>query len=182
MHNVASYALVARPGYRAIRLPYDVGALGMIIVLPDAIDGDMRLDADELPQLLAALRSPAIAEVALALPRFKVTFRAELVKLFQQAGMVRAFDAEQADFSGMTGRPPSEAPFAIGEIEHRAVIDVMEDGTEAAAATAITFRFSGGTRMGLRQEAFRVDRPFLFYVVDDATDAVLFQGRIVDPR
>jgi serpin B len=96
--------------------------------------------------------------------------------------MVRAFDAEQADFSGMTGRPPSEAPFAIGEIEHRAVIDVMEDGTEAAAATAITFRFSGGTRMGLRQEAFRVDRPFLFYVVDDATDAVLFQGRIVDPR
>jgi serpin B len=183
MQNVATYALVARPGYRAIRLPYDVGALGMIIVLPDAIDGDMRLDADELPQLLAALRSSvAIAEVTLALPRFKVTFRADLVKLFRQAGMVRAFDAEQADFSGITGRPPAEAPFAIGEIEHRAVIDVMEDGTEAAAATAITFQFTGGTRWGGRPEVFRVDRPFLFYVVDDATDAVLFQGRIVDPR
>jgi serpin B len=116
------------------------------------------------------------------MPRFKVNFEAELVKLFQQAGMVRAFDAEQADFSGMTGRPQSEAPFFIGQILHRAVIEVMEGGTEAAAVTAITFRFTGGT-MGVGQlEAFRVDRPFLFYVVDDATDAVLFQGRIVDPR
>jgi serpin B len=183
MHNVASYAIVARPGYRAIRLPYDVGALGMIIVLPDAIDGGMRLEADELPRLLAALRSPGASRVVeLAMPRFKVNFEAELVKLFQQAGMVRAFDAEQADFSGMTGRPQSEAPFFIGQILHRAVIEVMEGGTEAAAVTAITFRFTGGT-MGVGQlEAFRVDRPFLFYVVDDATDAVVFQGRIVDPR
>jgi serpin B len=183
MHNVASYQLVARPGYRAIRLRYDVHALGMIIVLPDAIDGGMRLEADELPRLLAALRSPgASKQVALAMPRFKVDFEAGLVKLFQQAGMVRAFDAEQADFSGMTGRPQWEAPFFIGEILHRAVIDVMEDGTEAAAVTAIGFRFTGGTKWGSDPEVFRVDRPFLFYVVDDATDAVLFQGRIVDPR
>jgi serpin B len=185
MNKVASYAVVARPGYRAVRLPYDVGALGMIIVLPDAIDGDMRLDADELPRLLAALRSPAEIkeEVTLALPRFKVDFEAELVKLFQQAGMVCAFDAEQADFSGMTGRPQWEAPFFIGGILHRAVIEVMEGGTEAAAVTATGFRFTGGTRWGGGPpEVFRVDRPFLFYVVDDATGAVLFQGRIVDPR
>jgi serpin B len=97
--------------------------------------------------------------------------------------MVRAFDAAQADFSGMTGRPQSEAPFFIGGILHRAVIEVMEDGTEAAAVTAIGFRFTGGTRWSLGPpEVFRVDRPFLFYVVDDATGAVLFQGRIVDPR
>jgi serpin B len=185
MNKVVSCAVVARPGYRAVRLPYDVGALGMIIVLPDAIDGDMRLDADELPRLLAALRSPAEIreEVTLALPRFKVNFEAELVKLFQQAGMVRAFDAEQADFSGMTGRPQSEAPFFIGGILHRAVIEVMEGGTEAAAVTAIGFRFTGGTRWGGGPpEVFRVDRPFLFYIVDDATGAILFQGRVVDPR
>ena len=121
-------------------------------------------------------------EVALALPRFKVTFRADLAELFQQAGMVRAFNPAQADFSGMIGGPQSEAPFVIGQILHRAVIDVMEDGTEAAAVTAITFQFTGGQRMQLQPDVFRVDRPFLFYVVDDATDAVLFQGRIVDPR
>jgi serpin B len=83
----------------------------------------------------------------------------------------------------MTGRPQWEAPFFIGGILHRAVIEVMEGGTEAAAVTAIGFRFTGGTRWGGGPpEVFRVDRPFLFYIVDDATGAILFQGRVVDPR
>ena len=185
MRQVGSYALIARQGYRAIRLPYEVSALGMIVVLPDAIDTlgnvNVRLGAEELLQLFAALRSPdARKSVELAMPRFKASFKAELVKLFQQAGMIRAFNAQEADFSGMTGRPPSAAPFAIGQIVHRAVIDVMEDGTEAAAATAVTvFAKSMPPR---QPEVFRVDRPFLFYIVDDATGAILFQGRIVDPR
>jgi serpin B len=158
----------------------------MIIVLPDAVDGldevSRRIDAEELSQMLAALRSSnASKRFDLALPRFKTGFKAELASLFQQAGMIRAFDLANADFSGVTGRPPSEAPLAIGQIVHRAVIDVMEDGTEAAAVTAITFRTTGGGEV-LRQEVFRVDRPFLFYVVDDTTGAILFQGRIVDPR
>jgi hypothetical protein len=181
MRQVETFNSVARTGYRAIRLPYEVGALGMIIVLPDAIDGGVRLDADELPRLLAALRSPgATKQIALAMPRFKASFKAELAKVFQQAGMVRAFDDDEADFSGMTGRPPSEAPFAIGEIVHRAVVDVMEEGTEAAAATAIAVRAAG--MLVQQPEVFRVDRPFLFYIVDDGTGAILFQGRIVDPR
>jgi serine protease inhibitor len=181
MRQVETFNCVTRMGYRAIRLPYEVDALGMIIVLPDAIDGDVRLDAGELLKLLADLRSPGESrEVALAMPRFKVSFKAELVKLFRQAGMVRAFEEEEADFSGMTGLPPSEAPLAISEIVHRAVIDVMEGGTEAAAATAITVRAAGIPAQ--QPERFRVDRPFLFYVVDDASGAVLFQGRIVDPR
>jgi serine protease inhibitor len=181
MRQVETFNSVARTGYRAIRLPYEVGALGMIIVLPDAIDGGVRLDADELPRLLAALRSPgATKQVALAMPRFKASCKAELAKVFQQAGMVRAFDDDEADFSGMTDRPPSEAPFAISEIVHRAVIDVIEEGTEAAAATAIAVRAAG--MLVQQPEVFRVDHPFLFYVVDDTTGAVLFQGRIVDPR
>ena len=181
MRQVETFNSVARTGYRAIRLPYEVGALGMIIVLPDAIDRGARLDPDELPRLLAALRSPgASKQVVLAMPRFKISFKAELAKVFQQAGMVRAFDDEDADFSGMSGRPPSEAPLAISEIVHSAVIDVMEEGTVAAAATALTVRAAGIAAQ--QPEVFLVDRPFLFYIVDDATGAILFQGRIVDPR
>jgi serpin B len=180
MRQLETFDCVTRASYRAIRLPYEVDALGMIIVLPDAIDAGVRLDADELPKLFAALRSPGASKlVDLALPRFKATFKAELANLFRQAGMVRAFDDVEADFGGMTGRPPSEAPLAISEILHRAVIDVTEEGTEAAAATAITVRAAG---IRPRPEVFRVDRPFLFYIVDDATGAILFQGRIVDPR
>jgi serpin B len=64
---------------------------------------------------------------------------------------------------------------------HRAVIDVAEEGTEAAAATAVGVV---GTAMqpDSPAETFRVDRPFLFAIVDDETGAVLFEGRIVDPR
>ena len=93
--------------------------------------------------------------------------------------MRRAFDLRQADFSGMTARPPREAPLAINEVVHRAVIDVTEEGTEAAAATAITMMAASARPIA---EAFTVDRPFLFYIVDDASGAILFQGRISDPR
>jgi serpin B len=186
MRQVGTFSSVARAGYRAVRLPYEVRALGMVIVLPDAVDGleeiSRRLGAADLSQLFAALRSSdASKRVDLALPRFKTSFKAELVKLFQQAGMIRAFDQENADFSGVTGLPPSEVRLKISQILHRAVIDVMEDGTEAAAATAIELAVVSAPRPE-NPEVFRVDRPFLFYIVDDATGAILFQGRIVDPR
>src|SRR5262249_42632084 len=80
---------------------------------------------------------------------------------------------------GITGRPAAEIPLAIDQVMHRAMIDVYEDGTEAAAATAITIV---RTSAALSPEPFRVDRPFLFYIVDDATGAILFQGPVVDPR
>jgi leukocyte elastase inhibitor len=185
MRQVGTFNSVARTGYRAVRLPYEVRALGMVIVLPDAVDGiddvGRRMGPEELSQMFAALRSSdAGKRVDLAMPRFKTSFKADLVKLFQQAGMQRAFNPKDADFSGMTGRPPAEVPFAIGQIVHRAVIDVMEDGTEAAAATAITML--AGSAPARQPEVFRVDRPFLFYIVDDATGAIQFQGRVVDPR
>jgi serpin B len=64
----------------------------------------------------------------------------------------------------------------IGDVVHRAVIDVSEEGTEAAAATGVGFRLVSVPM------SFEVTRPFLFYIVDDATGAILFQGRIIDPR
>jgi serpin B len=181
MHRLGSYQMAMRAGYRAIRLPYSVDALSMVVVLPDEVGG-----ADKLAR---ALDAPALAAlfreltewktVSLALPRFKTSFKAQLGGLFQAAGMRRAFDPQLADFSGMTSRPPREAPLAIHEVIHRAVIDVTEEGTEAAAATAITMMTSSMPR---NIEPFVVDRPFLFYIADDATGAILFQGRISDPR
>ena len=94
----------------------------------------------------------------------------------QEAGIARAFDWTRADFSGMTERARAEVPAAIGDLRHCAVIEVAEEGTEAAGATMMTF-FIGGTPPN-----FSVDRPFLFFVVDETTGAVLFQGRIVYPR
>lgn len=181
MHRVGSYQAATRAGYRAIRLPYSVEALSMVVVLPDEVGGAERLARDlDAPALATLFRDlTEWKTVSLALPRFKTSFKAKLGELFQNAGMRRAFDLRQADFSGMTSRPPREPPLAISEVLHRAVIDVTEAGTEAAAATAITMVT---TSAPAQVEPFWVDRPFLFYIVDDATGAILFEGRISDPR
>jgi serpin B len=187
MRQTGRYDLVARPGYRAIRLPYDVPALSMIIVLPDQTDGlaDLigRFDARELSALTAEIDAARPKLVALAMPRFKASSKADLKEQFSQLGMHAAFDRQQADFSGITGRPLSQSRLVIGKIVHRAVIDVMEEGTEAAAATAIVMVETTARRGQPEQpEPFFVDRPFLFLIADRASGAVLFAGRIADPR
>ncbi len=176
------FHLAARPGYEAIELPYAGERVSMVVMLPDAGAGTgevlQRLDGDEMRQLLADLHAP-LHRVNLSLPRFKSSFAASLMEPFQQMGMRRAFDLHAADFSGVTGRSPSEVPLAISQIRHRAMIDVAEQGTEAAAATGIgTFTASLQPQL----ETFRVDRPFLFAIIDDETNAVLFEGQIDDPR
>ena len=85
----------------------------------------------------------------------------------------------------MTGRPVSTGSLKIDEIIHRAFIEVMEEGTEAAAATAVIAY--PAVALAQREappqpEPFHVDHPFLFFVADSAIGAVLFQGRVVDPR
>jgi serpin B len=182
MRKRATVPLVARNGYRAVRLPYAVGAIGMVVVLPDTVDGlaqvGASIDAGELTALFEALRMSEPKAVSLALPRFKMTYKADLVPPLRSAGMTLAFDPAQADFSGMTGVAARDR-LAIGQVVHRAVIEVQEEGTEAAAATAAAMVLTSAPSS---QDTFRADRPFLYYMLDDATGAILFQGRVVDPR
>jgi serine protease inhibitor len=91
MHERDNFKVATRRGYRAIRLPYDVDALGMIIVLPDKIDGlaeiGGRIDAKELSAIRTGLDAEAPKLVELSLPRFKSAFAASLKAPFQQLGM-----------------------------------------------------------------------------------------------
>jgi serpin B len=191
MHMISNFALAQRPGYRALRLLYGTGCpmfkcgppqsarLAMIIVLPDNELDDLmrRLDSEEIANLRAALRAP-VRLVRLSLPRFHASFKVSLAEPLMRMGMRRAFDQKTADFSGITGIPQVKLPLAIDQIMHRAVIDVTEEGTEAAAATGVEVAVRGRQPPS---ETFRVDRPFLFAIIDDATGAVLFEGRVADP-
>jgi serpin B len=186
MNQTGGFSLVSRSGYRAVRLNYQVPELSLIVVLPDDIEGvgtvARRLGTNELAELFAALRDgQAKKPVALTLPRFKAEYKADLGAPLRQAGIHKAFDANGADFSGMTGRPAGEGRLHVDQIVHRAVLEAGEESTEAAAATAITVR-SAAIAPPPTLATFRVDHPFLFYLVDDTTGAILFQGRVVDPR
>jgi serpin B len=186
MNQTASFSLVSRGGYRALRLTYQVPELGLVVVLPDDIEGvdalARRLGANELAELFTALRDgQAKKPVALALPRFKAEFKADLRAPLRQAGIQKAFEADNADFSGMTARPAREGGVHIDQIVHRAVVEVAEEGTEAAAATAVGMR-SAAIAPPIAPVSFRVDHPFLFYLIDDTSGAILFQGRVADPR
>jgi leukocyte elastase inhibitor len=187
MNQSGNFSLVSRGGYRALRLDYELGDLGLVIVLPDDVEGaaavGRRLDANTLTELFTALRDgKARKPVALTLPRFKSEYKADLVEPFRQMGMRKAFEPGAADFAGMTGRPAGQGGVYLGTVLHRAVIDVAEESTEAAAATAVVIRPTAMAPPAAQPEPFRADHPFLFYLVDDTTGLILFQGRISDPR
>jgi serpin B len=181
MHQTGSFELVAGDGFRAIRLRYAVENLRMMIVVPDAVDGadaiNARLDAAAFEKLRADLHQARPRPVDLFLPKFKLSYDAgSLVASFQALGMKLPFDKAAADFSGIG------PDLFIGDIVHRAAIEANEAGTEASASTAVVITGRAISPRRDQPEVLRVDRPFLFYITDVATGAILFQGRLSDPR
>jgi serpin B len=111
------------------------------------------------------------------MPKFKVTQQFELGSTLSAMGMPQAFTS-RADFSGMTGH----RDFAISEVIHKAYIDVNEEGTEAAAATAVTMRAMAMPARQAPPPVFRADHPFIFMIRDNRSASILFMGRMADPR
>jgi serpin B len=184
MSQQAAFAIDKGDGFSAIRLPYARDGLSMIVIRPDEVDGVDKLvagfDGAKLNALMESLRKGRKRPVVLTLPKFKFAFSGDLIPPFKALGMSKVFDPAQSDLSAMTGLPRDKAQSTIDQIAHRAVIEVAEQGTEAAAATAVVI--TTRTMAPGAQERFTVDRPFLFLIADDKTGAILFLGRVSDPR
>jgi serpin B len=114
-------------------------------------------------------------QVELNLPRFTYAATLDFVPILKSMGMVNAFEFDHADFSGIT----TEEELAITGIVHKAFVAVDEEGTEAAAATGISFGVTSAAPQD--HKVMRVDRPFLFAIRDRHTGAILFMGRVMDP-
>ena len=156
------------PGWAAVRLPYNGEQLSMTVIVPDDLAAfEQSLDADLLERVEGSIKDGGIH---LSLPRFTARTHLSLAEPLAALGMPSAFGAG-ADFSGMTG---SRGLF-LSAVEHEAVVEVDEEGTEAAAAT-------GAAMLGSHGPTVQVDKPFLFLVRDESTGAVLFLGRVTDPR
>lgn len=178
MRKTASVKFMEKEGsLQAIELPYKNNALSMVVILPAKVDGlaeiEKSLTAGNLKAWLAAM---ALQEVAISLPKFKMTWGTQnIAATLQDMGIKDAF-TPGANFSGMTSRP--EGLF-ISAVFHKAFVDVNEEGTEAAAATAVVMMPGGPPH---KPKVFTADRPFVFLIKDNASGAVLFMGRVSDPR
>jgi serpin B len=121
-------------------------------------------------------------EVKVWLPKFKYTKETGLVPTLRKLGIRNAFIKEVSNFSGMTDHPDG---LYISDVFHKAFVEVDEVGTEAAAATAVVMGLAGAAPNAFSPpppKIFKADHPFLFVIKHEATGAVLFIGRVEDPR
>jgi len=173
MRQTASYGYTAGGAYEAVELPYDGHELSMVILLPEQGGFEAfeeSLDAEHMAAIVEELQHQ---QVQLAMPKFEFESGFSLNDALKAMGMSNAFSGA-ADFSGMTG----DKSLYISDVVHKAFVSVDEEGTEAAAATAVAMVESAAPSEPVQ---VTVDRPFIFAIRDIETGAILFVGRVVDP-
>ena len=162
-----------------LQLPYKGYDVVMNIILPKTTDGikdlEKSIDAAAFNKMLNTLEH---RDVILTMPKFKMETFFELNKPLEQMGMKDAFSMTDADFSGITGAKD----LFISLVLHKAYVDVDEKGTEAAAATVV---IEGEMAMPPDERGpvvFKADHPFMFVIRERQSGAILFIGRVMDPR
>ncbi|XP_008586670.1 PREDICTED: serpin B6-like isoform X1 [Galeopterus variegatus] len=157
-------------------LPYVSKELNMIILLPDE-NTDLRTVEKELTyEKFVEWTRPDMMdeeEVEVFLPRFKLEENYDLEAVLRRLGMTDAFEPTRADFSGMSSR----RDLHLSKVVHKSFVEVNEEGTEAAAATA-GIMLMRCLRVTPR---FCADHPFLFFIQHSTTSGILFCGRLSSP-
>jgi serpin B len=172
MRQKGKFRYAEDAGTQILELPYAGRNLAMLLVLPK---GNLnQFEADLTAERIQSWRGQLKEQkVEVKIPKFKFATRYYLDQLLPQLGMSDAFSDTKADFSGITGK----RDLHIDHVIHQAVIDVNEEGSEAAAATAVVM----GIKSMSFDPVFQADHPFIFAIIHQATGLVLFLGRVADP-
>jgi serpin B len=174
MRQTESFGYAEGEGYQAVELPYDGREMSMVILLPERDKFERFENSLDGEQVQAIVDDLAYGQVALTLPKFEFDSRFSVKEALIALGMPAAFTGE-ADFSGMTG----SKDLFISDVLHKAFVSVDEEGTEAAAATAVVMVESA---MPGQPVEVTIDHPFIFLIRDLETGAILFVGRVADPN
>ena len=165
------------PACDLLELPYQGKGMAMTVLLPKEVDGIAKLERELTAENVAHWSNELTEqEVLVSLPRFKMTSAFRLEKPLSALGMVDAFHEGKANFAGMDGRADG---LYIGAVIHKAFVEVNEEGTEAAAATAVAMLRKSA--MPMRTPVFRADHPFVYLIQERSTGSILFMGKLVDP-
>lgn len=179
MHRWDEFRYGAVDDLQVLELPYGDGSFSMVVLLPKEIDGlanlESKLTFQNFQQWMASVKHED--EVKVHLPRFKTTSQFQMADTLKAMGMELAFDANAADFSGMTGG----RDLFISAVIHKALVDVNEEGTEAAAATGAVMAPTAAIQEPKEPPVFRADHPFVFMIRDTRNGAIMFLGRITNP-
>ena len=179
MHREGGFDYFNGGSFQALEIPYKSRELSMIVLLPNDVAGlpslEQSMTAAALKDWLNQLR-PA-RKVVLTLPRFKMTRQFSLAETLKAMGMRSAFDRQAADFTGVT----EKRDLYLSAVIHKAFVDVNEEGTEAAAATAIAVTRALAVQRPQPPIVFRADHPFLFLIRDNKFGGILFMGRVDNP-
>jgi serpin B len=159
--------------YQFISKPYKDSNFSFCIILPKKLFGieeiEKKLNTDFFKETLDSTYS---AKTLLSIPKLKLESSSKLKDALKNVGLKTAFTSE-ADFSGIT----KEAPLMLGQVLHNTWIELDEEKTEAAAATAVVVRITGLPSY----KVFKADHPFVFFVMDNRSSAIIFMGRYIKP-
>ena len=178
MSRSGSFLYYKGRGFQSVALPYGKGNVSMFVFLPDEMRSLKEFERDLTPENWDGwMRSFRSAPGNLMLPRFKVEWESTLNGALQALGMEEAFDSQRANFSQMA-QPNSGNTLFISDVRHKAICEVNEEGTVAAAATSVTM---GVTSAPPPPFSMKVDRPFFFVIRDNQTGVILFMGSVINP-
>ena len=182
MRRTDWYPYYADADFQAVSIPFGDGQMGMYIFLPSRnTDPNSFLEDLSVESWEMWMSSFSSQEVSLVMPKFKLVYAAELRNALSLLGMGIAFDRDRADLSRTQVSPQR---LYLSYISHTAIVEVNEEGTEAATGT---FVFADAVAEEAVPQAsippipFVVDRPFFFAIRDNQTGTVLFMGVVVDP-
>lgn len=180
MTQIGDFLYFGGETLQIIAMPYEGDDLYMYIILPNQDiayhDFIMGLDADIVINMINQL---SMAEGSITIPKIKLDYELLMNDILIEMGMKIAFESE-ADFSKMT--TPEKRGLFIGSVRHKAFLEIDEEGTEAAAATAVVMKKSMSFSPPERTFDFVADHPYLFLIQDVATGSILFTGSITNPE
>ncbi|MDR1483054.1 MAG: serpin family protein [Synergistaceae bacterium] len=178
MKNTGAYEYFENGMIQAVKVPYLRGAYSMTLILPKERGGINALEeAFVSGNLNISMNDTERRRVELSVPRFKIESKFSLNKTIGELGAPAAFNPSSADFSGING----ERDLFISDAIHAAFVNVDEDGTEAAGATAIAISRSSAMLDTADPVIFRADHPFLFTIRDEMSGTILFMGKLARP-
>jgi serpin B len=160
--------------FQILELPYEDSELSMLILLPNENNLNLIEESINSQNLSAWQKNLTETKIEIYIPKFKFETRYFLCETLKNMGIQSAFNPYLANFSGIDGTNN----LYIGSVIHQAFVEVNEEGTEAAAATAVIVVTMGG---GEYTPIFLANHPFIFLIQDRSSGNILFLGRVNDP-